>query len=146
MEIPISTSLAPEIIRLLADSLSYTAIFCQLFGSTKAADSLARRIRIRGTIAPLSRSTQAHVATSPKVAICASQYDQYIKDAMSRLSRKNGFSLRFAFACENAPLGRLAQFAGELPSSRPAASPRNSQSEDCSVIASCCYSRVARLN
>ena len=51
MEIPISNSVAPtEIIRGLADSLSYTAIFCQLFGSTKAADSLARRIRIRGTI------------------------------------------------------------------------------------------------
>ena len=51
MEIPISNSVAPtEIIRGLADSLSYTAIFCQLFGSTKAADSLARRIRMPGTI------------------------------------------------------------------------------------------------
>jgi hypothetical protein len=36
VEIPIFNSFAPtEIIRCLADSQSYTAIFCQLFGSTK---------------------------------------------------------------------------------------------------------------
>ena len=60
MEIPISNSFAPtEIVRGLADSLSYTAILCQLFGSTKAADSLARRIRIRGTLMPLTWVNQA---------------------------------------------------------------------------------------
>jgi hypothetical protein len=96
MEIPISNSFAPtEIVRCFADSQSYTAIFCQLFGATKAADSLARIIRIRGTIVPLTHVNQGPCREPPKVATRVSRYDQRIKNAVSRLSRKSGFRARF---------------------------------------------------
>ena len=98
MEVLISNSVAPtEIIRCLADSLSYTAIYCQLFGSTTAADCLARRIRIRGTIVPLTRVNQDPCRDPAKVATRGSRYDQWIKNAVSRLSRKNALCAR-AFA------------------------------------------------
>ena len=109
MEVPISNSFAPtEIIRCLADSLSYTAIFCQLFGSTTAVDSLAPRIRIPGTIVPLTRVNQAPCRDPPKVATRGSRYDQWIKNAVSRLFRKKRLCAR-AFA-----VARLSDF-GTLP-------------------------------
>ena len=103
MEIPISNSLAPtEIVRV---PRRFAVIYCHslpTFWVHKGRRYLACRIRIHGTIVPLTRANQGPCRDPPKVATRGNPMLLSGSGAVSRLCLKNALCVR-AFTVARPP-------------------------------------------